>query len=112
VERIELVVHGDGVGTLPRAFDDVPEDDRELYDGDGFVVAVTENKPRWEETEVTATTVMEMTGETRCEVTIITGGGGYGLMNVKHTGEPKEARNIEQRLETFCEEHDLTVERV
>lgn len=112
MERVDLVIHGEGVRTLPRAFDEVPEDNRELHDGDGFVVAVTENQPRRELTEVVATTVMEVTSETRCEVTIVTGGSGYGLANVNHTGEPEEARSTERRLETFCEGHDLTAERV
>jgi len=112
MERVELIVRGEGANTLPGAFNDVPKDDRELYDGDGFVVAVTENHYRLELTEVQATTVIELTDETTCDVTIIVGGGGYGLMANKGGREAEEARKIRRRIETFCENHDLTVERV
>lgn len=111
MERIALTVRGEGVSKLPTAFHDISEDDRELYDGDGFVVAVTENHYRLELTEVAAATVMELTDEMTCEVTIIVGGGGYGLTANKGGRESEEARKIRRRIETFCEEHDLTVER-
>jgi hypothetical protein len=112
VERVELVVRGDGVRSLPRAFQEVPEDDRELYDGDGFVVAVTENHPRWEFSGVQTTVIMEVTDEATCAVTIVAGGDTYGLAGAQGVGETKEARRIEQLLETFCEDRDLTIERV
>jgi hypothetical protein len=51
MERVALTVHGEEASTLPRAFHDIPEDDRELSDGDGFVVAVTENHYRMEHTQ-------------------------------------------------------------
>jgi len=111
MDRAELTVRGEDASTLPRAFHHVDEDDRELYDGDGFVVAVTENHYRFELTEVAATTVMELTDETTCEVTIIVGGGGYGLKANKGGRESEEVRKVRRQIETFCEERDLTVER-
>lgn len=62
-------------------------------------------------TEVRATTGMELTDETTCEVTIIAGGGGYGLTATTGGRETDEARKIRRRVETLCEERELTVER-
>jgi hypothetical protein len=111
MERVAFAVRDEGVSTLPRAFHDVPERNRELHDGDGFVVAVTENHYRLELTEVRATTVMELTDERTCEVTIIVGGGGYGLTADEGGRESEEARRVGRRLEAFCEDRGLTVER-
>ncbi|MGB9952526.1 MULTISPECIES: hypothetical protein [unclassified Haloarcula] len=112
MERVEFTVRGADASTLPRAFHDIDEENRELYDGNGFVVAVTENHYRMELTEVQATTVLELIDETTCEVTIIAGGGGYGLTADAGGRESEEARKIRRRLETFCEDRDLTVERM
>jgi hypothetical protein len=111
MERVEFTVRGDGASTLPRAFHDIPEENRELYDGSGVVVAVTENHYRMELTEVQATTVMELVDETTCEVTIIVGAGGYGLTANTGGRESEEIRKVRRRLETFCEDRDLIVER-
>ncbi|AJF25022.1 hypothetical protein EGO51_12630 [Haloarcula hispanica] len=112
MERVEFTVRGEGASTLPRAFHDIAEDSRELYDGNGFVVAVTENHYRMELTEVQATTVLELIDETTCEVTIIAGGGGYGLTADAGGRESEEVRKVRRRLETFCEDRNLTVERM
>ena len=77
---------------------------------DGFVVAVTENHYRFELAEVAATTVMELTDGTTCEVTVV-GGGGSGLAAAKGGRESEEARKIRRRIETFCDERGLAVER-
>jgi hypothetical protein len=111
MERVCLTVRGEDAGTLPEAFHDIDEDKLELCDGDGFAVAVTENHYRWEGTEVTATIVMELADEATCEVTIVVGGGGQGFLGYKMTGEDKEARKIRRRIETFCEQRDLTIEQ-
>ena len=112
MERVQFTVRGKDASTLPSAFHDIDEENRELYDGNGFVVAVTENHYRMELTEVQATTVMELINQTTCEVTIIAGGGGYGLTADAGGRESEEARKIRRRLETFCEDRGLTVERV
>lgn len=111
MELVTLTVRGEDVSTLPRAFHEIPEDDREMYDGDGFVVAFTVNHYRLELTEVAAATVMELVDDVTCEVTIMVGGGGYGFWANKGGRESEEARKIRRRIENFCRERDLTVEQ-
>jgi hypothetical protein len=61
---------------------------------------------------VAATTVMELIDETTVEVTIIIGGGGYGLTADKGGRESEEARKLRRRIKTYREKRDLTIERL
>jgi hypothetical protein len=111
MKRVELTVRGDRASEVPSAFADVPLDRRESYSGDGFVTLVVESPYRAELAELQGTIVMAMPDETTCEVTLIVGGGGAGLLGDDVGREAEEARKLRRRVETFCDEAGLRVER-
>lgn len=55
---------------------------------------------------------MELIDETTVEVTIIIGGGGYGLTADNGGRESEEARKLRRRIKTYREKRDLTIERL
>lgn len=112
MERIELTVQGEQASTIPSAYQDIPQENREDYAGNDVVVVVTERHYRFSLVEVQATTIMELTDETTCKVTIIVGAGGYGLDKARDFGrESEEGRKLRRKIETYCEDADLAIER-
>lgn len=111
MEKVELTVRGEGVSTLPRAIGGYPENKRVDYDGDGFYVVVTEQYYFRTNSNLQATTIFELVDETTCRVAILSGGGGSGLVQHDLWSESAEADRIVRKVEGYCEEHDLEIER-
>ncbi|MFC4356863.1 hypothetical protein ACFO0N_02740 [Halobium salinum] len=111
MERVEFVVRGKGVETVPEAISGVPQDKRVDYDGDGFRVVTTEQYYLRTNSNLQATTIIELLDETTCRVAIISGGGGSGLLGSTMGSESSEANKLARKIEEYCAERGLDVER-
>lgn len=112
MEKTALVVRGERADTVPRAIDGYAEDKRVDYDGDGFYVVTGEKYYLRTNSTLQATVVFELVDETTCEVTIVSGGGGSGLLQSTMGSEWTEATRLVQSIEDYCAAHDLDVERM
>lgn len=111
MDRADFIVRGERASEVPSAFAGVSAERRESYAGDGFVTLALESPYRAELTELQGTVVFDMTDETTCNVAIIVGGGDAGLFGGDSGRESEETRKLRRRLEQFCEEADLRIER-
>lgn len=111
IEQIKFRVHGDAVGTLPSAISGYPREKRADYDGDGFAVIVTEQYFFRTNSTLQATTVFELVDDTTCEVAVIAGGGGEGYLQHDWGTESGESNKLIGKIEDYCDEHDLEIER-
>ncbi|MDS0282401.1 hypothetical protein [Haloarcula onubensis] len=110
MEQIAVTVHGENAGRLPSAINGVPRNKRVDYDGDGFAVIVTEQYHFKTNSSLQTTTIFELVDETTCEVTIVSGGGGAGLLQHDWGTESGDSNKLVAKLEAFCREHGLDIE--
>jgi len=110
MEQIEFTVHGEDAGKLPSAITGVPRTKRVDYSGDGFAVIVTEQYFFRTNSNLQTTTIFELIDDTTCKVSIVSGGGGAGLLQHDWGTESGESNKLVRKLETFCQEHDLDIE--
>lgn len=111
METVELVVRGENARNVPGAIDGYPPERRTDYEGSGFYVITTEKYYLRTNSNLQATTIFELVDDTTCEVTIIAGGGGSGLLQSTIGSEWTEGEKLVRKIEDYCEEHDLDVER-
>ena len=111
MEKIELVVRGEQADTVLRAVSGYAEDKRVDYHGDGFSVVTAEKYYLRTNSTLQSTTIFELVDETTCEGTIVSGGGGSGLLQSTLGSEWTEATRLAQAIEDYCGAHDLDVER-
>ena len=111
MEKIEFTVRGEGVSKLPSAIGGYPRGKRVDYDGDGFYVVVTEQYFFRTNSNLQATTVFELVDETTCRVAIFSGGGGSGVFQIDLRSESSESDRLERKIEHYCEENGLEMER-
>jgi len=110
MEQLEFTVHGEDAGKLPGAIKGVPRNKRVDYSGDGFAVIVTEQYFFRTNSNLQTTTIFELMDETTCKVSIISGGGGAGLLQHDWGTESGNSNKLVEKLETFCQENGLTIE--
>jgi hypothetical protein len=111
MERVSFTVHGDDAGRLPSAISGFPRNKRVDYSGDGFAVIVTEQYFFKTNSNLQTTTIFELVDDTTCEVTVVSGGGGAGFLQHDWGTESGESNKLVGKLEEFCREHGLEVER-
>lgn len=110
MEQIEFTVHGEDAWRIPRAIKGYPGNKRVDYDGDGFAVIVTEQYYFRTNSNLQTTTIFELLGDDSCKVTLVTGGGGAGLLQHDWGSESTESNDLVQKIEDFCEENELEIE--
>lgn len=110
----ELTVRGSSVNELPQALYERLLGERkgsvERYDGDGFAVVVVERYYLRNNSNQQSTVVLELDGTDVCEVTIISGGGGAGLLGFDLGSESKQADEIRSEIAGICEDGAMRVE--
>ena len=111
MESVELTVRGDGVRELPRAITGFPRHKRVDHAGDDFAVVVAEQYFFRTNSNLLTTTIFDVLDDTTCTVRVVAGGGGVGLTQEDLWSESSEAGTVVGKVETFCEEHGLDVER-
>lgn len=111
MERVELTVRGDGAPNVPRAIQDVTGEDRTDYDGDGFAVVAVERFYYRSNSTLQTTVVFERVDDATCEVTLISGGGGAGLLKDDVGTEQASSKRLVQAIEDFCRVRDLEIQR-
>jgi hypothetical protein len=110
MERIELTVRGEDAGRVPGAIRGVPRNRRADYSGEGFAVIITEQYFFRTNSNLQTTTIFELVDDTTCKVTIVSGGGGTGLLQHDWNAESGESNRLVGKIESFCREHGLDVE--
>jgi len=110
MERTSFTVHGEDAGKLPSAIRGIPRNKRVDYGGDGFAVIVTERYFFRTNSNLQTTTIFELVDDTTCEVTVVSGGGGSGLLQHDWGTESGESNRLLRTFEEFCDEHELEVE--
>lgn len=110
MEQIEFTVHGEDAEILPKAIKGFPRNRRVDYSGDGFVVIITEQYFFRTNSNLQTTTIFDLAEDTTCEVTIVSGGGGAGLLQYDWNTESGESNKLLKKIDTFCQEHDLDIE--
>jgi hypothetical protein len=110
MEQTEFTVHGEGAGKVPGAIRGVPRNKRIDYSGEGFAVIVTEQYFFRTNSNLQTTTIFELVDDTTCKVTIISGGGGSGLLQHDWGTESGESNKLVGKIESFCQEHGLDIE--
>ncbi|MFC6940880.1 hypothetical protein ACFQE8_13070 [Salinirubellus sp. GCM10025818] len=110
MEEVRFTVHGETVGELPSAVRGFPQNKRVDYGGDGFAVIVTEQYYFRTNSNLQTTTIFELVDHTTCEVAVVSGGGGAGLLQHDWGTESGESNELLGKLEEFCREHGLSIE--
>jgi len=111
MESVEFTVRGEGVRELPSAIEGFPRNKRVDYNGDGFVVILTEQYFFRTSSNLLTTTIFDLVDDTTCAVRVVTGGGGTGLMQIDLWSESSEANKVVGKIREFCRENDLEIER-
>jgi len=111
MEKVEFTVSGAEAGKLPSAIRGIPQNKRVDYGGDGFAVIVTEQYFFRTNSNLQTTTIFELVDDTTCDVTIVAGGGGAGLLQHDWGTESGESNRLVGKIESFCREHGLDVDR-
>lgn len=110
MEQIEFTIYGEDASKVPGAIRGFPRNKRIDYSGDGFAVIVTEQYFFRTNSNLQATIIFELVDDTTCKVSIISGGGGAGFLQHDWGTESGESNKLVEKIESFCQEHELEIE--
>lgn len=111
MKHVELTARGENATAVPRALREFAPDERFDYDGDGFAAIVAEQYFYRVLSSLQITALFESVDDTTVDVTLVSGGGAAGLARYDADAEGQAVRDLVNEIETFCDRHDLDVER-
>ena len=109
MDQIELTVRGDGARNVPSAIIGYPRNKRYDYDGEGFAVIVTEQYFFRTNSTLQTTVIFDLVEQGVCDVTVIAGGGGSGFLQEDWGSESNESHRLLDKMQSYCEDHDLEI---
>ncbi|WP_254531510.1 hypothetical protein [Natrinema gelatinilyticum] len=114
MDKRELNVTGSAVHELPGVLYDELKQERkgsvERYDGDGFDVIAVERYYLRNNSDQQATVIFDTTDGTTSRITILSGGGGDGLLQFNLGSHRAQTKKMANRIVELCQSDTLQLE--
>lgn len=111
MEQEQFIVRGENAWTVPQAIQGYPKGKRVDYDGDGFAVVVTEQYYMRGGCHIQTTTIFELIDDNSVKVTLVEGGGREAWVHRGLRVKSAELSRVAEKIEDYCRENGLEIER-